>query len=138
MVRSSDDDENPVDDREFREMTQSPAEARMLRKALETLKGGGAGPVLQEFAQEVLSGRASLREAAASPAYGEALTESGEQFRQEWYAMSDAEREELAAQGRAHLESGAFDEDSPGGGPRPEEGRSSKPSAHDGRGWSLY
>lgn len=138
MMRSSADDDNPVDDSEFREMTQSPTETRMLRKALETLKGGGAGPVLQEMAQEVLSGRATLREAATSSAYGEALIESGEQFGQQWYGMSDAEREELAAQGRAHLESGAFDEETEEHGPRPEEHRPSKPSAHDGRGWSLY
>ena len=61
-----------VDDSEFLEMTQQdPAQAKILRQSLEHLASGLGGPALKEMAQEVLSGRMGLREAANVSAYAE-------------------------------------------------------------------
>ncbi|MEE4490197.1 hypothetical protein [Streptomyces sp. BE230] len=82
-----------VGDADFLEFTRDQARARALRKQLQQLAGGGAGGVLKEMAQELLSGRVGLREAMRVPAYSEALGERVRAFREDWEQMSPEEQE---------------------------------------------
>lgn len=84
-------------------LTDDPVQQRLLRKAMEVFRRGDAGPVLREMSQEILAGRVSLREATQIPAYAEAVIEQGQDFRRQWDAMPDAEREALARQGEQRL-----------------------------------
>lgn len=90
-----------VDDSEFLDIAEDPVEARLLRKSLQQLAGGGAGEALQEMAREVLSGRVGLREAVQISAYGDALAERAQSFKDEWDEKSEQEREAMAEEGRA-------------------------------------
>lgn len=125
------------DDSELLEMSQGdPAQARLLRKSLETLAAGHGGDALKEMAQEVLSGRASLRDAANVSAYADQLIEQAAPMAEKWASLSEAQREELAAEGRRLItaEQDQIDEERR---TAPDQGGSNK-SRHDGRGWSLY
>lgn len=125
-----------VDDAEFSDVARDPAEARVLRKSLEMISRGGAGDTLKEMAQEVLSGRIGLRQAAQTSGYTDALIEKSEPFQQEWNEMSEAERHARAAEGERALENerreiaeehhAAQHRNSHSGG------------RHSGGGWSLY
>ncbi|MFE9441503.1 hypothetical protein ACFYO2_21390 [Streptomyces sp. NPDC006602] len=126
-----------VDDSEFLEMTQQdPAQAKILRQSLEHLASGLGGDALKEMAQEVLSGRMGLREAANVSAYAEQAVEQAAPLAEKWASMSDSAREALAAEGEQRLaeERRQFDDER-----RAEsEKRSGAKGRHDGRGWSLY
>ncbi|MFE5817373.1 hypothetical protein [Streptomyces sp. NPDC056479] len=127
----------PVDDSEFLEMTQQDAaQAKMLRQSLEHLASGLGGPAMKEMAQEVLSGRMGLREAADVSAYAEEAVVQSAPLAEKWAAMSDSEREALAAEGERRLEEGRreLEEERRAAS----ENRSGEKSRHDGRGWSLY
>lgn len=127
----------PQDDSEFLEMTQQdPAQVRILRQSLEHLASGLGGPALKEMAQEVLSGRMGLRDAANVSAYAEQAVEQAAPLAEKWASMSDRERDELAAEGERRLEDVRRQLDDER---RAEaENRSGTKSRHDGRGWSLY
>ncbi|KUO14722.1 hypothetical protein [Streptomyces dysideae] len=127
----------PVDDSEFLEMVQQDAvQARILRQSLEHLSSGLAGDALKEMAQEVLSGRMGLREAANVSAYAEQAVEHAAPLAEKWASMSDSERDALAAEGERRLEEERRQLDDER---RAEsENRSGTKSRHDGRGWSLY
>ncbi|GAA1506734.1 hypothetical protein GCM10009730_07960 [Streptomyces albidochromogenes] len=125
-----------VDESEFLEMSgQDPAQAGVLRRSLEELASGRGGDALREMAQEVLSGRASLRDAVDVSAYSDQLVAHAAPMAEKWAALSDAEREALAAEGeRSMAEAQArIDEER-----RTPQGDGGKKSRHDGRGWSLY
>jgi hypothetical protein len=126
-----------VDDSEFLEMTQQdPAQAKILRQSLEHLASGLGGNALKEMAQEVLSGRMGLREAANVSAYAEEAVEQAAPLAEKWASMSDSEREALAAEGEQRLaeERRQLEDER-----RAEsENRSGAKGRHDGRGWSLY
>lgn len=126
-----------VDDSEFLEMTQQDAaQAKILRQSLEHLASGLGGPAMKEMAQEVLSGRMSLREAADVSAYAEEAVQQSAPLAEKWASMSDSEREALAADGERRLEEERRQLDDER---RTEsENRSGTKSRHDGRGWSLY
>ncbi|RAJ74908.1 MULTISPECIES: hypothetical protein [unclassified Streptomyces] len=133
--------DKPVDDSEFLEMTgQDPAQARILRQSLEHLASGLGGSTLKEMAQEVLSGRMGLREAADVSAYADQAVEQSAPVAEKWAALSDAEREELAADGERRLADEQRQTDSSSAmrptqqAERPSTGK----SRHDGSGWSLY
>jgi hypothetical protein len=135
-VAEGPDPEKRFDDSELLEMSQGdPAQARLLRKSLETLAAGHGGDALKEMAQEVLSGRSSLREAANVSAYSDQLIEQAAPMTEKWASMSEAEREEAAAEGRRNIaaEQERVDEER-----REASAEASKKSRHDGRGWSLY
>ncbi|MFT9475471.1 hypothetical protein [Streptomyces sp. 11-1-2] len=85
--------EPEVGDEDFLSPTRDQAQARALRKQLKELAGGGAGPVLQEMARELLSGRVGFREALRVPAYSEALGERIRKFHEAWERMSPEEQE---------------------------------------------
>ncbi|MEV1077020.1 hypothetical protein AB0I98_01970 [Streptomyces sp. NPDC050211] len=136
-MAESPDSGRQFDDSELLEMSQGdPAQARLLRKSLETLAAGHGGDALKEMAQEVLSGRASLRDAANVSAYADQLIEQAAPMAEKWASLSEAEREELAAEGRRAIaaEQEQIDEEQRAA---PDE-RAGKKSRHDGRGWSLY
>ncbi|MFI7412258.1 hypothetical protein ACIBU0_26650 [Streptomyces sp. NPDC049627] len=137
MDSARDSSDKRVDDSEFLEMTQQdPAQAKILRQSLEHLASGLGGDALKEMAQEVLSGRMGLREAANVSAYAEQAVETAAPLAEKWASMSDRERDELAAEGERRLaeERRQLDEER-----RAEsENRSAAKSRHDGRGWSLY
>ena len=100
-MAESPDSEKQFDDSELLEMSQGdPAQARLLRKSLETLAAGHGGDALKEMAQEVLSGRVGLRDAANVSAYADQLVDQAAPMAEKWAALSEAEREELAAEGR--------------------------------------
>ncbi|MFG1668712.1 hypothetical protein [Streptomyces sp. Y7] len=136
-MAESPDSEKQFDDSELLEMSQGdPAQARLLRKSLETLAAGHGGDALKEMAQEVLSGRVGLRDAANVSAYADQLVEQAAPMAEKWAALSEAEREELAAEGRRAIaaEQEQIDEERRA---VPDKGAGHK-SRHEGRGWSLY
>ncbi|MPY59263.1 hypothetical protein [Streptomyces spongiae] len=125
------------DDSELVEMSQGdPAQAKLLRRSLETLAAGHGGDALKEMAQGVLSGRTSLRDAANVSAYADQLIEQATPMAEKWASLSEAQRQELAAEGRRAIaaEQDRIDEERR---TAPDKGGSHK-SRHDGRGWSLY
>ncbi|WP_435209719.1 hypothetical protein [Streptomyces sp. bgisy034] len=131
--------ERQVDDSEFMEIAHDPAQARVLRKALEQLAGGGAGETLREMAKEVLSGRIGLREAVSVSAYSEAVMEKSQHFMREWEQLPERERDGLVAEGERYLREQQREIDDE----RREAQRGNNPGAgrnarHDGRGWSAY
>ncbi|MDQ8701996.1 hypothetical protein RCO28_05755 [Streptomyces sp. LHD-70] len=130
------DPEKRFDDSELLDMSQGdPAQARLLRKSLETLAAGHGGDALKEMAREVLSGRSSLREAANVSAYSEGLIEQARPMTEKWASMSDVEREEVAAEGRRAI---AAEQEQIDGERREAAAEAAKKQRHDGRGWSLY
>ncbi|MFM9366660.1 hypothetical protein [Streptomyces sp. Da 82-17] len=130
------DPEKRFDDSELLDMSQGdPAQARLLRKSLETLAAGHGGDALKEMARDVLAGRSSLREAANVSAYSEQLIEQARPMAEKWASMSELEREEVAAEGRRAI---AAEQDEIDGERREAAAEAAKKSRHDGRGWSLY
>lgn len=120
---------------EFMDVARDPEQARQLKKSLQQLADKVNEPILKEFAQEVLAGRVGLREAAASPAYAEALIDKAQTFRHYWESLSEAQREELADEGTRLLNG----QDAPATAPGQHSDQPpKKPSRHDARGWSLY
>ncbi|MCZ9347892.1 hypothetical protein NGM37_60455 [Streptomyces sp. TRM76130] len=116
-----------------------PVESRHLAEALKVFATGRAGSVLQEMADEVLSGRLSLSAAAGVDAYSEAMISTSRPFSEKWHSLSDIERNELAEQGFAELKEESVDaahrtRSDERGSARGTGGRMS----HDGRSWSLY
>lgn len=137
MDSAANSSDKRVDDSEFLEMTQQdPAQAKILKQSLEHLASGLGGPALKEMAQEVLSGRMGLREAANVSAYAEEAVERSAPLAEKWASMSDSEREALAVDGERRLEEERrqLDEERRVAS----EDRSSPKGRHDGRGWSLY
>jgi hypothetical protein len=87
------------------EMGGSPAMARALKKNLDLLAGGAAGPELAEMAREVIEGRTDLRGMGASGVYAEQLTGAIHRF-QRWHAeLSPEEREQIVDGAREQLAS---------------------------------
>ncbi|MFD5855230.1 hypothetical protein [Streptomyces chartreusis] len=128
--------EKQVDDSEFMDVAKDPAEARALRKALQQIAGGGAGDTLKEMAQDILSGRVGLRQAAQTSGYTDALMDKAQPFREQWDAMSETERQAQAAEGERILDDyrREIEEER-----RVAEEQKSKPGgSHSGKNWSLY
>lgn len=59
-----------------------PQRAELLRRSLERLQNGAAGPALQEMARDVLAGRIGLRDATGYAYYQEALTAEATRYQQ--------------------------------------------------------
>jgi hypothetical protein len=130
-----DQSERRVAAEEFMDLTPDPEQARQLRDSLEQLADKAADPVLQEFAQEVLSGRVGLREATYVPAYSEALIDQTQTFRQYWDSLPESQREELAEEGDKILNG------QHGSTETSEQTSAQQPKStnrHNARGWSLY
>ncbi|MEU5429311.1 hypothetical protein AB0H73_27490 [Streptomyces olivoreticuli] len=95
--------EPEVGHEEFLAPGRDRAQARALRRSLREMADGGAGEILQEMAQDVLSGRIGLREALRVGPYATALTERVRAAQAEWEAMPVAERERHLAEARRFL-----------------------------------
>ncbi|MEU4427563.1 hypothetical protein AB0F81_43645 [Actinoplanes sp. NPDC024001] len=77
---------------ELERMAGSPALAEELRRNLERLRDGVAGPELAEMARDVLSGQITLRDVARSAAYSGPILQAMERFRECEEQLSDEER----------------------------------------------
>lgn len=128
--------EKQVDDSEFMDIARDPAEARALHKALQQIAGGGAGDALKEMAQEVLSGRAGLRQATQISGYTDALIEKAQPFREQWDAMSETERQARAVEGERALDEYRREIEEERRATRHQNSNSG--GAHSGKNWSLY
>ncbi|WP_229070817.1 hypothetical protein [Actinoplanes sp. DH11] len=82
-------------ERELEEVTGNRKLAGELRRNLQTLREGAAGPDLAEMARDVLDGRISLRDVTRTSAYSAPLLEAMARFQQEQARLSDEERAEL-------------------------------------------
>ncbi|MFF7229482.1 hypothetical protein [Streptomyces sioyaensis] len=99
----NEESEQHIDESEFTEIAGSPAGARAVRKALETIAEGGAGATLKEMAQEVLTGRLGVREAMSVSAYADPMIEKIQATRERWDGLSEGEREAMASEGERYL-----------------------------------
>jgi hypothetical protein len=98
-------------DRDLAEMAGTPQLARVVRRSLERLRDGAAGPDLAEMARELLDGRTDLRSVARSTAYAGPITDGIHRY-DGWQAQLTAEeRRQLEEEMRAIVS----DEDSAGG-----------------------
>jgi hypothetical protein len=82
-----------------------PALARHLRQSLEVLRDRSDNREFRDLVDDVLHGRADLREASASPAFTAGLDTHVERFAQRYEELSPEERRQLAEQGRQSLDS---------------------------------
>jgi hypothetical protein len=82
-----------------------PHQAQVLRRSLERLRDGVAGPALQEMARDVLAGNTTLRSAMSFSFYQEELTRGLERFH-DWQRDTDpATVQEAVEEARAAQES---------------------------------
>lgn len=70
-----------------------------LANSLKLLRDRSDNPEFRRLADEIVAGRASLREAAMSAAFTGELNPQVERFAERYEQLTDAEREELARQG---------------------------------------
>jgi hypothetical protein len=81
-----------------------PALARHLRKSLESLRDRSTDDDFRGLVDNVLNGRANLRDVYFTPAFAAGINPGAEQFAQRFDELSREEQEELAAQGRRQLD----------------------------------
>jgi hypothetical protein len=82
---------------------QDPARAVVVSLALRRLASGAKGELLKEMAESVLSGRTSLRQAAASDAYGQAIATGFDRFWSRYEGLSEAQQRRAVEKGDAQL-----------------------------------
>lgn len=80
-----------------------PALARHLRGSLQVLRDRAENDEFRQTVDEVLAGRADLREAISSPAFTSVLNPLVQRFAEQYEELSEDEREQLAAQGEQQL-----------------------------------
>lgn len=85
-------------DDEFARMAGGRKLGQELRRNLERLRGGAAGPDLAEMARDILDGRITVREVARSNAYAVPLGEAMDRYRDALDKLSDEERQQQAAE----------------------------------------
>ncbi|TLW94944.1 hypothetical protein FFT09_03585 [Saccharomonospora piscinae] len=73
--------------------------SRHLRNSLTLLRGKTEDPEFRHLVDDVLTGRRGLRDVAGSAAFARALNPLAEQGAEQYRALSDEERDELAALG---------------------------------------
>lgn len=76
-----------------------PALSRHLRSCLKVLRDRTDNPGFRELADEIMSGRRSLREAVTSPVFSQVLNSQVARFAHRYEQLSDDERERFAAEG---------------------------------------
>jgi hypothetical protein len=89
------------------------------RRLLERLAANTTNPTVADLARDLLTGRITPREAAASGAFAEEFTKAVAPFTRWYGSLSEAEREDAARQGLERLdeESRAADPDGAGQSP---------------------
>jgi hypothetical protein len=90
-------------DQDLEHMAGSSALGRHLKESLTRLKNGAAGPALAEMAREVLEGRTTLGQVAASSAYAGPLTAAADEIHHWNATLTDKEREELIRDAKRRL-----------------------------------
>jgi hypothetical protein len=83
----------------------NPALARHLRKSLETLRDRTTDDDFRRLVDDVLAGRADLRDVYFTPTFAAGINPGAEQFAERYDQLSREEQREMAEQGRQ-----AFDE----------------------------
>ncbi|MEU8894398.1 hypothetical protein [Nocardia sp. NPDC048505] len=78
--------------------------SRSLKASLEILRSATPDPAIRKQIEEVLAGRASMREFGLSDAFAKVLDGVPKQVFDQAASMSEEERARLAAQGEAELE----------------------------------
>ncbi|MBB6628309.1 hypothetical protein H5V45_13365 [Nocardioides sp. KIGAM211] len=78
-----------------------PVEAEELRRAFVVIRDSSSNPELADLAKRVLDGRMSYREFGRTQTFDQEAGRALQTFGEEWQALSEDEREELAARGRA-------------------------------------
>ncbi|WP_433828775.1 hypothetical protein ACQP2E_05455 [Actinoplanes sp. CA-015351] len=91
-------------EQELEAMTGNSRLARELRRNLETLRDGVAGPALAEMARDVLGGRISLRDVTRTSAYSGPLLQAMETFQEHQAGLSDEERAEAITEATQRLD----------------------------------
>lgn len=74
-----------------------------LRRSLTLLRERSGNADFQRLADDVLAGRANLRDVFTSPAFAAGLNPFVEQFAERYERLSEDERAEMAEQGRAQF-----------------------------------
>ena len=77
-------------ERDLEDMAGDPQLARSIRRGLEQLRDGSAGPDLAEMAEDLLEGRIDLRTVARSAAYASDISEAIGYY-QSWEAQLSPE-----------------------------------------------
>jgi hypothetical protein len=80
-----------------------PALARHLRQSLELLRDRSDNQDFRRLVDDVLQGRADLRDVYATPAFDAGINPGVEQFARRYEELSPEERQEMADQGRRAL-----------------------------------
>ncbi|GAA5188209.1 hypothetical protein GCM10023322_38330 [Rugosimonospora acidiphila] len=94
--------DNPLD-RDLEEMIGTPQLADAVKRSLQRLKGGAAGPELAEMARELLSGGTDLRSVARTSAYADPISQGIQQYKR-WEAdLSPDERQRLMGDAQAAI-----------------------------------
>jgi hypothetical protein len=75
------------------------ARSQFLRASLVKLRDASGDEQFRTLVDEVLTGRRSLREAAASEVFGRGIADKLDEGARRYQALSDEEKESLAAQG---------------------------------------
>jgi hypothetical protein len=91
--------DDPVE-RDLEDMAGDPKLAKSIRRSLEQLRDGSAGPALAEMAKDVLEGRTDLRAVARSAAYAGELTEGLDQYKSWEAQLTPEERVEFDREAR--------------------------------------
>lgn len=76
-----------------------PARSRFLREALGKLRSASDDKKFQCLVDEILAGRKSLREAARSDVFNSAVVDKVDEGARRYRELTEAEREQLAADG---------------------------------------
>jgi hypothetical protein len=80
-----------------------PALARHLRTSLETLRARSDNDDFRRLVDDVLNGRANLRDVYFTPAFAAGINPGAQQFAERWDELSREEQEQLAQQGQQQL-----------------------------------
>jgi hypothetical protein len=81
-----------------------PVLARHLRRSLETLRDRSDNDDFRRLTDDVLNGRANLRDVYFTEAFAAGINPGAEQFAQRWDQLSHDEQQQLAEQGRQQLD----------------------------------
>ena len=80
-----------------------PALASHLRTSLETLRARSDNDDFRRLVDDVLNGRANLRDVYFTPAFAAGINPGAQRFAERWDELSRGEQEQLAQQGREQL-----------------------------------
>src|SRR6266536_580768 len=81
-----------------------PALTRHLRRSLEILRDRSDNDDFRRLADDVLTGRASLRDVYTTPAFAAGINHGVQQFARRFEELTPEERAELTEQGRQALQ----------------------------------